>query len=146
MKNNYFTGFILCGIIGWSLECFWTGLCNLVLTPDPTLPCQTSLWMFPIYGMAAFIFPLSQRLSGRSIFLRGFIYTGLIFLTEFLTGSLLTAFHACPWDYSQAKFQFRGVIRFDYAPLWFICGLLFEHLLSESYNRSAPSDEVFKSK
>lgn len=132
MNKYYLKRFILCGILGWSMECFWTGLGSMVLTSDRTFPCQTSMWMFPIYGMAVTILPLSKKLTGKSVIQRGVIYTVLIFLVEFLTGIVLKLFGACPWDYSDARLQFMGVIRLDYAPLWFLMGLLFEKVLKAS--------------
>jgi hypothetical protein len=31
----------------------------------------------------------------------------------------------CPWDYSQKRYHFKGLIRWDYAPIWFgFCFLL----------------------
>ncbi len=61
--------------------------------------------------------------------IRGGVYTIGIFLTEYSLGTLLKKYKACPWDYSKSKYNFRGVIRLDYAPLWFIVGLLFEKIL-----------------
>ncbi|MBQ3599830.1 MAG: hypothetical protein II992_01335 [Lachnospiraceae bacterium] len=129
MKKNYFNGFLLCGFTGWCIECFWTGLHSLFLTQDKTLRCGTSLWMFPIYGFASFISPISLYLKGKSMWLRGGIYTTLIFLMEYISGSFLRIFHACPWNYSNSRFHIKGLIRLDFAPLWFIVGLFFEKIL-----------------
>ena len=82
---------------------------------DGRLIGQTSLWMFPIYGMAAL--------------LRGSIYTVGIFSFEYLSGSLLRRHHFCPWDYSSARANVNGLIRLDYAPFWLGAGLLFERIL-----------------
>ncbi|CDE46050.1 putative uncharacterized protein [Clostridium sp. CAG:411] len=136
MISKYLKRFILCGFAGWCLECFWTGLGSIITASDKTLPCRTSVWMFPIYGTAMLIVPISKRLKGKSILIRGGIYTILIFLVEFITGSILSFFHLCPWDYSQAKFQIHGLIRLDYAPVWFLTGLFFEKLLNESHRIS----------
>ena len=133
MKKNSICRFLLCGFAGWSLECFWTGIHTLLTTADKTLPCRSSIWMFPIYGMAALIFPLSNFLKGKSTIKRGGIYTILIFLVEFSTGTILNFFHVCPWNYSEAKLQICGVIRLDYAPIWFLVGLFYEKLLKESH-------------
>ena len=46
-----------------------------------------------------------------------------------LTGSFLRRFEACPWDYSKSPLNVNGLIRLDYAPLWFGAGLLFEKIL-----------------
>ena len=60
---------------------------------------------------------------------RGFVYAMCIFITEFLTGSLLKKNGCCPWDYSNAKLNIKGVIRLDYFPVWFIAGLFYENIL-----------------
>lgn len=120
--------FCTCGLSGWCLECFWTGLHSLV-NKDKCILCKTSYWMFPIYGATALLSPLFHKVKKLPMILRGSLYTVLIFLGEFLSGSLLKKHHACPWDYSNARFNVKGVIRLDYAPVWFLTGLLFERLL-----------------
>lgn len=133
MNKSIFNRFILCGFIGWCIECFWTGLHALFQLGDRTLRCGSSVWMFPIYGLGMFIAPISQKLKGASLFKRGSIYASLIFFVEYVSGSILRLFHACPWNYSNAKFQFQGLIRLDFAPLWFFVGLLYEKILSDSH-------------
>ena len=90
---------------------------------------HSSIWMFPIYGMAAFLAPISRLLRKQCVWVRGAVYTGAIFLTEFITGSFLKRRGMCPWDYSRARFNIHGVIRLDYAPVWFLTGLLYEQIL-----------------
>ncbi len=129
MENN----FIKCGLAGWSAELCYSSLIARTRDHDKRLMGQTSLYMFPIYGMAAAIGPIRQKLCDRSRLLqksavcRGGIYTGLIFLTEYCTGWLLRKTGRCPWDYSQAKLNINGLIRLDFAPFWFVLGLFFEH-------------------
>lgn len=127
MKRNFF----LCGFLGWCLEVFWTGLHSL-LDGQGTMMGKTSLLMFPIYGCAALIDPVYQRISKIPVLLRGCLYTVGIFVTEFFSGTLLKSLGICPWDYSHTPFHFRGVIRFDYAPVWFAAGLFFEKILTKS--------------
>lgn len=126
MKN-----FLICGGIGWCMEIFWTGI-HCLPQKDFTLMGYSSIWMFPIYGMAAVIGPVSKYLKELSVLHRGSIYTMGIYFMEFTTGSLLTKLQICPWDYSQAPFNYKGLIRFDYAPLWFAAGLFFEKILSDN--------------
>ncbi|HEX3078364.1 MAG TPA: hypothetical protein VHQ24_16020 [Lachnospiraceae bacterium] len=129
MKKNTFTNFMLCGLSGWCMECFWTGLSSIVKHNDRELTCHTSVWMFPIYGMAAFLKPVCKLVKNTNAIVRGGVYTICIFATEFFTGNLLKKYQACPWDYSKSKVNYKGVIRFDYAPLWFIVGLFYEKIL-----------------
>lgn len=131
MKKNFLSTFFICGATGWVLECFWTGLSSIFNKHDPKLVCRTSLWMFPIYGLAAFIKPISRRLENSCVLVRGGVYSCIIFLTEFVTGELLNKIKACPWDYSKSRFNFDGVVRFDYLPVWFIVGLLYEKMLKK---------------
>ncbi len=121
MKSN----FIRCGLYGWCIEVFWTGL-HSMLRHDPKLMGFSSLRMFPIYGMASFISPLSSCLKKCRTFTRGLIYMLCIYAVEYTSGTYLKKRDCCPWDYSDCKFHINGVIRLDYAPLWFLTGLLYE--------------------
>ncbi len=102
---------------------------------DMTLRGNTSLWMFPIYGSAAVLAPLSRLLAGKSPWRRGLAYMGLIFSAEYFSGIYLGRHRLCPWDYRRSRWNIRRVIRLDYAPFWFFAGLLFEHLLSPDSDR-----------
>ena len=123
MKNR----FLLCGVIGWCAEILWTGL-HALLEGQMKLIGKSSLWMFPIYGCAAIIAPLSKLYHRFHIILRGLIYMIHIFFGEFLFGTILKKFGICPWDYTSSPYHIGGVIRLDYAPLWFALGLFFEFL------------------
>ena len=79
----------------------------------------------------AIIRPLSGKLSAVPLFVRGCIYTVGFFFVEFISGALLRCFHMCPWDYSNTPLNYRGLIRPDYAPLWFGAGLFFEKILGK---------------
>ena len=85
--------------------------------------------MFFIYGMGAFLGPVYALIKKFPVFIRGLIYTLCIFTAEYTTGSLLSKKKACPWNYEHSRFHIHGLIRLDYAPLWFFTGLLFERLL-----------------
>lgn len=122
--------FIRCGMYGWCLEIFWTGLQSL-LRNDPKLTGTSSLHMFPIYGMAAVISPLYQKLKKFHTVTRGLIYMTGIFAVEFISGSWLKHLGWCPWDYSNTPYHINGVIRLDYAPLWFLTGLFFEKTVAK---------------
>ncbi len=52
----------------------------------------------------------------------------LIFTAEYLSGMWLRARGMCPWDYSGRMASVNGLIRLDFAPLWFMTGLLFEQI------------------
>ena len=123
MKRNFF----LCGLTGWCLEILFTSF-DSFRKRELQLMGKTSLWMFPIYGMTAFFRPFCRLLKRFSPVLRGAFYSCLIFLGEYVSGSILKKYRMCPWDYSQARFNIGGVIRLDYAPVWFLTGLLYEKM------------------
>ena len=50
MRRNFF----ICGLTGWCLEILFTSIGNCS-RHDLRLIGQTSVWMFPIYGMACII-------------------------------------------------------------------------------------------
>ena len=109
-RYNKMTGLLMnfcrCGIAGWCLEVMFTSV-DSIMAGDWTLMGQTSLLMFPIYGMGALLLPISR-----------------------FTGTWLTGLGICPWDYSAWPDNVGGVIRLKFAPLWFGTGLLFEYLTS----------------
>lgn len=125
MKKN----FMICGLTGWCIEIIFTSL-GAFRKRDMTLTGRTSIWMFPIYGMAAVIGPIYKKIKNVPMLLRGTIYSTGIFCCEYISGSLLKRHNLCPWDYSDAKTNINGLIRLDYAPLWMATGLLFERIVT----------------
>jgi uncharacterized membrane protein len=119
--------FIIFGSLGWIMEIVWTGLHSL-LKKDFRLTGTTSIWMFFIYGLAGFLNPICMMLIKLPVLARGGCYVICIFTVEYITGMLLKRLRVCPWDYSCSRYSLQGVIRLDFAPLWFGAGLLFEHV------------------
>ncbi len=127
---KFVKSFLKCGLIGWCMEIIFTALDSL-RRRDLRLMGNTSLWMFPIYGSAAFLSPISRLLKNKPLWLRGLSYMTLIFSVEYLTGQLLKKHRLCPWNYRRSRWNVNQVIRLDYAPFWFAAGLLFERVLSD---------------
>ena len=126
--KKFVSNFLRCGLVGWCMEIIFTAL-NSLRRRDLRLQGTTSIWMFPIYGCAAFLEPISRHLKSRPVWLRGLTYMTLIFSTEFLTGFWLQRHSICPWDYKRSRFNIKRIIRLDYAPCWFAAGLFFEWIL-----------------
>ena len=129
--KNFIHNFLHCGLLGWCLEIIFTSF-QAFRRRDFKLSGVTSIWMFPIYGMAAFLAPVCRLLKGKNFIFRGLVYTGMIFSGEFITGTLLNRRGLCPWNYERSRWNLGKVIRLDYTPCWFLSGLLFERLLTES--------------
>jgi uncharacterized membrane protein len=123
--------FIFFGVLGWILEILWTGS-NSAFKGDRRLMGFTSLYMFPIYGCAVFLEGVFFKAQSMNFVFRGLIYMVCIFSAEYVSGFLTEKIAGvCPWDYSKEKFNIDGFIRLDYAPLWFIVGLIFEYAFKE---------------
>ena len=92
------------------------------------MAAKTYLWMFPIYGAAAFASPLFLAVrKSCPLWQRLGLYSVTIFLVEFAAGGLIRlATGVCPWDYGNNPLSVLGLIRLDYAPLWAALGCFFE--------------------
>ena len=121
------TDFLKCGITGWCLEVIFTSV-ESILNHDWRLMGRTSLLMFPIYGCGALLGPLGSLAVTDRMIRHGMIYMVLIFTAEYISGSFLRARGICPWDYTGKSANVDGLIRLDFAPLWFGVGLLFEQI------------------
>lgn len=117
--------FVIFGLLGLLMEVVWTGLHSL-LKKDLKLTSNTSIWMFFIYGSASFLAPVCGLISSFPVIIRGGVYAICIFTAEYISGFLMKKINVCPWDYSGHKYSVKGVIRLDYAPVWFFAGLFFE--------------------
>lgn len=123
--------FLFCGFTGLCLEILWTGLHSL-LRGDASMKGTTSLLMFPIYGCASLILPVYKKLekpSGTSARLPLYcrILPGRIYQRFYPAG-----FSHVPLEYSGVPHQYKGIIRLDYLPVWFLTGLFFEKILTKS--------------
>ena len=127
-KHKLEKNFAICGLTGWCMEIIYTSLGSLG-KKDLKLMGNTSVWMFPIYGLAAVIGELYPILKKCPTLLRGGIYGVGILSVEYISGSFLKRHNLCPWDYSKAKLNINGLIRLDYLPLWMGAGLIFEKIL-----------------
>lgn len=126
--DQFIKNFLRCGLMGWCMEILFTAF-GALRRRDMRLMGTTSIWMFPIYGSAAFLKPLFKLLQKVPFIIRGVIYMSLIFSAEFISGRFLTKHRLCPWDYSKSRYHIGKVIRLDFAPHWFLAGLFFEKLL-----------------
>lgn len=109
------------------MEVFWTGVGSLI-KGEYRLVSNTSLWMFFIYGSACFLGPIGALIASFPLVIRGLVYMLCIFAAEFAAGTIMKKADVCPWDYSGSRYSVKGVIRLDYAPVWFAVGLIFEYV------------------
>ncbi len=126
--QDFLLTFVRCGILGWCMEILFTSLQSFRRREKKGMG-NTSVFMFPIYGLAVFLKPVCRLVGGLHVILRGIIYTVCIFTAEYGTGRFLQKRDMCPWDYSCSPWNIRSIIRLDYAPVWFFTGLIFEKFL-----------------
>ena len=111
--KEFSRNFLKCGVAGWCLEVIFTSV-GSIAAHDWRLMGNTSLLMFPIYGLGALLTPIGQTvdrwlqvtpgevLAGTDRLVRhGMLYMVIIFVAEYLFGMLLKAGGVCPWDYSE---------------------------------------------
>lgn len=129
--------FLFCGLLGWTTEIIFTAL-HALQKRDYSLRGFTSLWMFPIYGFSACLYPVASFLKKHRVkaFTRGMFYTLCIFTIEFVSGSMLDKHKRCPWNYYRSPYHVRGIIRLDYAPCWFGFSLFLERMLSKRHEKT----------
>lgn len=123
--------FILYGLGGWCGEVLFTASRDRLRgrVHDWKLKGTTYLWMFPLYGSIVLLYePVHEAIRSWPWIARGACYLIGFFAVEYLAGWLpkrLTG--SCPWDYSVwSRFSVHGYIRLDYAPIWFLIGLVLE--------------------
>ena len=119
--------FLLCGVLGIFGEVVFTAILDIFRNRRLRLHGFSFIWMFPIYGLLAILFPpLSSAVEGFPWPVRGVSYMIGIYLVEFVSGSLLTALTGSHiWCYKD-RWNFRGQITLLYAPVWFFIGLMVE--------------------
>lgn len=134
--------FLRCGTAGLLTEVCFTALHSLQ-NRDMSLKGTTSLRMFPIYGMAAGLRPLIVilRKNGISALSRGSIYTACIFAAEYISGNHLRKKKHCPWDYHRSRYHVQGLIRLDFAPWWFLFGLVLEKVLCTTPSQTTTTSD-----
>lgn len=119
--------FVLFGGLGIFFETVFTALLDIFKNRRFRLYGFSFLWMFPIYGLLAFLFPpIHHWVANLPWFVRGFLYMTGIYFVELVTGSVLTALTGSPiWQYTD-RFNYKGQITLLYAPVWFAVGLVVE--------------------
>lgn len=132
--------FCIYGLAGWCLEIFFTGL-KQGLRGNRSLTGKSYLWMFPIYGLAAFLLePVHDRIRKWPWPARAATYSVGIMTVEYISGALLDrSIGECPWDYSgRSIVDINGYVRLEYAPLWAAVGLGAEKI-HDSLNVAIPA-------
>src|SRR5215213_5765495 len=109
------------GLLGLTAELAWTGLRGRP---------RTSPWMFPVYAVAQLgAEPLHDAIRRRPAVSRACAYAAAFTAAEYGSGRALRALRGdAPWNYGHTRWNFDGLIRAGYVPLWGAAGLLYERV------------------
>jgi uncharacterized membrane protein len=121
---------LLFALLGLLIEVFYTAIASLV-RGHWDMRGGTSPWMMLDYGILGLaVGPISSALKARRIplALRAVVYMLGIFLVEYVSGMLFTAFGLHIWDYSDLPWNLHGQITAMFIPLWYALGLFVEFL------------------
>jgi len=93
---------------------------------DLSLKGIVSLWMIPIYGFGlTYGFDFIRYVSPESDLIRWLTYPLWVWAVEIIIG-LPTKNKL--WDYSDMKYNWKGVVSFQHYPAWLLFGVLIERL------------------
>ena len=118
-------GFIFIGI---TLEVVATSIMDFIKYRDPRLKGETYLWMLPVYAAVPYIYLfVTSTFKDSGWIVKGFIYMIAFYLLELMAGLIIKALvGVSPWNYKDYRFHFKEVICLEYAPVWFIYGVVGE--------------------
>jgi uncharacterized membrane protein len=118
-------GFIFIGI---TMEVIATSIMDFVKSRDPRLKGETYLWMLPVYAVVPSIYIFVQStFPDINWVVKGLVYMLAFYLLEFIAGLLIKALvGVSPWNYKTYRFHYKEVICLEYAPVWFIYGIVGE--------------------
>lgn len=118
-------------IHGYVTEVMFTATWEFVVNLNWKFPGNTSVWSLVIYGLSTLIIEkMYIHLRDRMpLLLRACVYMVWTYCWEFSTGYILKHFDACPWDYTPFEGDFMGLVTLEYAPLWFIGGIVGEQIV-----------------
>lgn len=121
--------FFIYGMLGWCAEIVFTAVEGKLAGRNWLLTGYTTLWAFPMYGSAAFLFePLHDALRSQLFIIRAVVYLIGFWAVEYAGGWLVWKITGIkPWDYSDARGgSLNGLIRWNFVFVWPLVGLALE--------------------
>ena len=118
-------GFIFIGV---TMEVVCTSIMDFIKLRDPRLKGETYLWMLPVYAAVPFIYVFIQSILPNLVWWqKGIVYMIAFYMLELIAGLIIKALvGVSPWNYKNYRFHFMEVICLEYAPIWFIYGIIGE--------------------
>lgn len=92
------------------------------------VPAMLSLFSFGTCGFVLERLYLPMR-GQYCLLTRCALYTLCAYLWQLSTGAVLRFFNACPWDYSEFRYNFLGLVTLEYFLFFFVGTLLLERMI-----------------
>lgn len=130
--------FLLYTALGISVEAIFTGSVDIIRDQwagkpfDSTLPCRTSLWIIPVYGLSAtiafgIIGAFWPKLFSCNWLIRGLIYMLVIYGFEFMWALALESLLGIQvWNYENSEYRIWRYINPYFCIPWFFFGFALE--------------------
>ena len=136
MKVNYTTlplhfKFWIYALQGILYELCFTAIWDFCISQNPKLVGESSIWSIFVYGGGGLVceYLIVNNIFKHNILFRTLVYLLYTYAWEYLTGFILLQFAACPWDYTERRWNLHGLITLEYAPAWIFAGILHERLV-----------------
>ncbi len=121
---------VLFAVLGLGFEVVFTSVFDFKSDKRRFLMGYSSLWYAPLYALApVFLHLTSGWLFALPIWVRGFVYTLIIWLVEYMAMwalRLLLGQSPSEKHYFTSRWNIHGLIRLDFFPAMFFMGLAFE--------------------
>lgn len=126
---------------GYFIEITFTAFYDLIEgTGNLKLRGYTSVWSLFIYSVASLVMErINAFLQPRGVplLVRAAAHALWMYAWEFTTGCMLSRVDACLWDYKNYRYNIAGLVTLEYAPLWFLLGVIFEVVYAPNIGRIA---------
>jgi len=126
--------FFIYGGFGWCVEIVFTSIAAQIEgSGDITLQGHSYIWMPLVWGLGFLLMDkVSKYLQKKQVM---FVFRGLVYMVaclfwEYIFGVVFGfILNKIPWDYSYSPWSLGGATRIDYAPFWYVGGLVMEIFL-----------------
>lgn len=112
-------------------EVCFTAMFNYALNPDQKLMGESSIWSILTYGVGGLVNEklVYNQLHSSNVVVRVLANLLYTYVWEYSAGFALRMGGACPWDYTQRRWNLHGLITLEYVPAWVLAGILHEQLV-----------------
>lgn len=128
---KYLFIFSMFSTLGWLLELTYKSITNKeIINPGILTGCSVVIYGFGTVLLDIICNILSNIKSNYRLILILIVSTILLTLLELIAGKILIKkFNVVSWDYSNQKFNYKGIICLKFSFIWFILAGLFYYFI-----------------